>query len=46
MMTVADRGGADAREVRAGAGFGHRDGGEQSPGRQPGKPALALRPVG
>ena len=34
LVAVADRGGGDAGEVGAGAGLGHRDGGDQLAGRR------------
>ena len=42
VVAVAHRGGAHAGEVGAGAGFGHRDGGQQRAGGEAGEPALAL----
>ena len=42
VVAVAHRGGAHAREVRSGAGLGHRDRGEQLARRQAREPAVAL----
>ena len=42
LVAVTDRRGGDAGEVGAGAGFGHRDGGDQVAGGDAGHPAFGL----
>ncbi len=46
VVTVADGAGLDALQVAAGAGLGHRDGGDELAGAEAGQPALLLLLVG